>query len=157
SPAEPGHGEMRVGSCREGDLFGEMALFADEPRSATVRAEEPGRVLRLPRERFLALMRQVPALSLAVAETLSRRLRTANVARAETEAFVARHVEEALALLPAPRRDAVLAASLLEAPTAEALASVCGEEPAGAGAGRATPGLGVPRPGAAPRPRLGPG
>jgi CRP-like cAMP-binding protein/di/tricarboxylate transporter len=151
SPAEPGHGEMRVGSCREGDLFGEMALFADEPRSATVRAEEPGRVFGLPRERFLALMRQVPALSLAVAETLSRRLRTANVARAETEAFVARHVEEALALLPTPRRDAVLAASLLEAPTTQALASVFGEEAAAVAAGLAALGLDDPRTGAATR------
>ena len=128
--AEPGDApvETRVGSCREGDLFGEMALFTEEPRSATVRAETPARVLRLPRERFLDLVRQAPALSLAIAATLSRRLRSANLARAEGEEFVARRVEAALAALPTARREATLTASLLERPTLAVLAALFGPE-----------------------------
>ncbi|HEY3523097.1 MAG TPA: MFS transporter [Candidatus Limnocylindrales bacterium] len=40
-----------------GDLFGERGLLLGRPRSATVRAEEPGSLVRLDREAFLALVR----------------------------------------------------------------------------------------------------
>src|SRR5262249_32232902 len=102
--------------------------FTEEPRSATVRAEERATVLRLSRERLLALVRQVPALSLAIVETLSRRLQTANLARAEGEAFLARHLAEAPAGLSPRAREAGLTASLLEEPTAEALAVLFGPD-----------------------------
>src|SRR6185503_13069033 len=42
---------VRVGTFATGDLFGEMALFTGEPRSATIRAERPSTILQLPRER----------------------------------------------------------------------------------------------------------
>jgi CRP-like cAMP-binding protein/di/tricarboxylate transporter len=106
---------LRVGTLEPGDLFGEMALFTGEPRSATIVAERPCTVLQLPRDRFLVLVRREPTISLAIVSTLSERLRSANQARVEHAGFVAAAIDQALGRLPADRRDAVLEASLLEA------------------------------------------
>jgi Cyclic nucleotide-binding domain len=67
-------GENRVAVLGTGDPVGEMALLTNSPRSATIRAETDGELLRLDRARFLSLMRQEPDVALAIAATLSRRL-----------------------------------------------------------------------------------
>ena len=69
-------GETRVALLGAGAPVGEMALLTNAPRSATIRAESDGELLRLDRARFLALMRQEPDVLLAIAATLSRRLQT---------------------------------------------------------------------------------
>jgi di/tricarboxylate transporter len=66
--------EHRVAVLGGGDPVGEMALLTNSPRSATIRAETDGELLRLDRARFLSLMRQEPDVALAIAATLSRRL-----------------------------------------------------------------------------------
>jgi DASS family divalent anion:Na+ symporter len=66
--------EKRVAVLGAGDPVGEMALLTSSPRSATIRAETDGDLLRLDRARFLSLMRQEPEVALAIAATLSRRL-----------------------------------------------------------------------------------
>jgi DASS family divalent anion:Na+ symporter len=104
----------RVDGLEPGDFFGEMALLTGEPRSATVRAEAPSRVLRLDRERFEALVRQQPSSFLAIARGLSRRLAAANRMRLVEEQALVAGVEAALARLPPERRQAALEASLLE-------------------------------------------
>jgi len=43
-------GDIRVGSIREADVFGESALFQNQRRIATVRAETPMRVLEFRRQ-----------------------------------------------------------------------------------------------------------
>jgi CRP-like cAMP-binding protein/di/tricarboxylate transporter len=106
----------RVDGLEPGDFFGEMALLTGEPRSATVRAEAPSRVLRLERQRFEALVREQPSSFLAIARGLSRRLASANRMRLVEEQALAAGVEVALERLPAERREAVLEASLLEDP-----------------------------------------
>lgn len=58
-----------------GDFFGEMALFDDEPRSATVTAQGDVEVLSLERDRFHSLVRQRPGILMEVCATLVRRLR----------------------------------------------------------------------------------
>ena len=105
---------LRMGTLEPGDLFGEMALFTGEPRSATIVAEQPCTVLQLPRDRFLVLVHREPTISLAIVSTLSERLRSANQARVEHAGFVIAAIDQALGRLPADRRDAVLEASLLE-------------------------------------------
>jgi CRP-like cAMP-binding protein len=67
--------ERRINSLGPGDHFGEMALLTDDTRSATVRAESDGEVLRLDREAFLQLLDDDPQVGRAVAAALARRLR----------------------------------------------------------------------------------
>jgi CRP-like cAMP-binding protein len=60
-----------------GDYFGEMALFDDGPRSATVTAIDEVEVLVLQRDRFHSLVRQRPSMLMEVCATLVRRVREA--------------------------------------------------------------------------------
>jgi CRP-like cAMP-binding protein/di/tricarboxylate transporter len=121
---EPDSGaSRRIDSLGPGDFFGEMALLTGEPRSATIRAEMPSRVLRLDRERFETLVRAQPSSFLAIARVLSRRLSTANRMRLVEEQALAAGVESSLDRLPAERREAVLEASLLEHPAELAILS----------------------------------
>lgn len=68
-------GERLVNTIGPGHYVGELALLVDQPRSATIRAESAGEVLRLDRDRFLRLLGEDPAAAKAVATTLARRLR----------------------------------------------------------------------------------
>jgi DASS family divalent anion:Na+ symporter len=114
---EPESGaSRRIDGLGPGDFFGEMALLTGEPRSATIRAEMPSRVLRLDRERFEALVRGQPSSFLAIARVLSRRLAAANRVRLVEEQALAAGVEASLERLPPERRETVLEASLLEEP-----------------------------------------
>jgi len=58
-----------------GDFFGEMALFDDAPRSASVKALSQVRILALGRNDFLRLLARSPDLALSVIQELTRRLR----------------------------------------------------------------------------------
>lgn len=61
-----------------GDFFGEMSLLDDEPRSATLVASEPSRLLVLSRADFRAHIQRHPKTALRVLTELSRRLRRAD-------------------------------------------------------------------------------
>jgi CRP-like cAMP-binding protein len=58
-----------------GDFFGEMALFDDEPRSATCLAETACALLALDRNRLFSLIEQMPQIGLAICKTMTQRLR----------------------------------------------------------------------------------
>jgi CRP/FNR family transcriptional regulator/CRP/FNR family cyclic AMP-dependent transcriptional regulator len=62
---------------RAGDFFGEMSLLDGEPRSATVLAETPLRLLVIGRRNFLDLFEKVPGMTQVLLATLSRRVRVA--------------------------------------------------------------------------------
>jgi len=64
---------LRKMTARE--FFGEMALLDGEMRSATVRAVDRVRLLRLSRDAVLQIMEEQPAIAIAICQTLSRRLR----------------------------------------------------------------------------------
>lgn len=61
-----------------GDFFGEMSLLDDEPRSATLVAAEPARLLVLSRRDFQAHIQAHPRTALRVLRELSQRLRRAD-------------------------------------------------------------------------------
>jgi CRP-like cAMP-binding protein len=75
--------DSRVAMLGPGDWFGEMSIVDVQPRSATVRAIAPSRLLRITAKDLDALYRfDLKAYSLIVlnlARELSRRLRVANV------------------------------------------------------------------------------
>ncbi len=61
-----------------GDFFGEMSLLDDEPRSATVIADDRSRLLVLSRHEFRSHIEGHPRTALRVLTELSRRLRRAD-------------------------------------------------------------------------------
>ena len=61
-----------------GDVFGELAIFAGERRSATVRTVEPSAAVVLAAEDVMAILRTSPEASLGMTVTLANRLRAAN-------------------------------------------------------------------------------
>src|SRR5262249_20098817 len=68
-------GKSRV--LRPGDFFGEMALLDGGPRSATITATTPARVIRLPRRAFVKAVEEDPQVALAVMAVLAARVRRA--------------------------------------------------------------------------------
>lgn len=56
------HEEQRLAILRDGDYFGEMAFYRDEPRAATVRTLVPSVFLSLRRDEMLKTMNDVRAL-----------------------------------------------------------------------------------------------
>ncbi|HTM19444.1 MAG TPA: cyclic nucleotide-binding domain-containing protein, partial [Kofleriaceae bacterium] len=75
-----GAGDSRrvLGELGRGELFGEMALFEDDLRSATVVATTRTRLGRIERADFEELVEEVPGIALAVCRVLSRRVRDLN-------------------------------------------------------------------------------
>jgi CRP/FNR family cyclic AMP-dependent transcriptional regulator len=61
-----------------GDFFGEMSLLDNEPRSATVIADAPSRLLVLSRRDFETHLESHPRTALRVLQEVSRRLRRAD-------------------------------------------------------------------------------
>lgn len=61
-----------------GSVLGELALLDGGPRTATVTAKGELVTLTIPAARFRKLLRAEPALAVAIAEELARRLRAAD-------------------------------------------------------------------------------
>ena len=70
--------EIRLAVLREGDFFGEMALFETDVRSATVRPLGDVRVLTVDRKMFLRRLHDDPSLAFMIMQRMSRRLRELN-------------------------------------------------------------------------------
>jgi CRP/FNR family transcriptional regulator, cyclic AMP receptor protein len=68
-----------IGHLGVGDVFGEMSLIDDEPRSATIVADERTEVALLSRGDFRAQIRRNPDIALNLMKILSGRLRVAHV------------------------------------------------------------------------------
>lgn len=76
-PDEEGH-EIVVAVEREGAVFGELALFDDAPRSATVTALEEMQVVVLAREDFLRTLERSPRATREILRLLARTVRRAS-------------------------------------------------------------------------------
>jgi len=67
--------EVRLAVIGEGDVFGEMALFEREARSATVRALGDLRVFTVDKRTFLRRIHQDPSLAFRILQKMSYRIR----------------------------------------------------------------------------------
>jgi CRP-like cAMP-binding protein len=67
--------EDRLGLLGPGAVFGEMAIFEREVRSATIRAVEDARVLTIDRRTFLRRVQEDPSLAFHILRSLSGRVR----------------------------------------------------------------------------------
>ena len=77
-----GHARVEVSPRKRsrlgpGQYFGEMSLLDGGPRSASVVAETPLRLLVIKRRNFSTLLREAPELAQNLMTTLSRRVRHA--------------------------------------------------------------------------------
>lgn len=72
-------GEETLATLRPMEFFGEMAVFDNDVRSATVKAITPAVFLVVHRERFNQLMRESEEIGLQVIRVLSSRLRAVNI------------------------------------------------------------------------------
>jgi signal transduction histidine kinase len=61
-----------------GEVVGEMALLEERPRSASMVALEPVRLLCIDRDEFHNLLSKAPSIGMSLLETLSARLRTSD-------------------------------------------------------------------------------
>jgi CRP/FNR family transcriptional regulator, cyclic AMP receptor protein len=66
--------ERELRTMGPGEAFGEMALFNNRPRSATITATEPTECLALHQLDFLDELRKAPELAIRLLDTLSQRL-----------------------------------------------------------------------------------
>lgn len=73
----------KVAELQPGTYFGELALFEDVPRNATVTAKTPTVCLAFRRWDFLAELREEPTMALQMLATTIRRLRETTAALAE--------------------------------------------------------------------------
>jgi CRP-like cAMP-binding protein len=69
--------DNRMVSLRAGDFFGEMSLIDGGPRSATVTASTPMKLLVIGHREFWSLLNAAPQLSAKIMRALSERLRKA--------------------------------------------------------------------------------
>lgn len=92
-------GGMEIAELKAGGHFGEMGLIDNAPRSATVRATEPTRVMVVTRAELMGLMRREPVLAVKLlwsfVQVLSDRLRATNaeLSEARQELAIAQAVQ----------------------------------------------------------------
>ena len=67
--------EVQIDNMSKGDYFGEMALFENQPRSATCKAENETRLLVLHQREFAEAVQEYPQIALQICQELSRRIR----------------------------------------------------------------------------------
>lgn len=64
-----------LGTLDHGQVFGELSLLDDQPRSATISALEPCSVIIVPIWDFRAALRENPSMALSLMMALSQRIR----------------------------------------------------------------------------------
>jgi len=78
--------EVHLTTLGEGDVFGEIALFQREVRTATVRALGEVRVLTVDKRTFMSRMHTDPSLAYRILQKMSNRIRELSAELAELKA-----------------------------------------------------------------------
>ena len=119
-----------IGRIHALEVFGELALLTDEPRSASIVAVTPIRVWGLPRNRFDALLRSEPDLMLHLSAAIGLELARTRRALGELQRELDEWITERLAALEPEERELVEAAALFECPPLRVLAHLLRAEAA---------------------------
>ncbi|MEO8509059.1 MAG: SLC13 family permease [Betaproteobacteria bacterium] len=132
-----GTAERRVAGSRIGliappEVFGELALLTDQPRSSSVVALTPIRVWVLPQNRVQMLLRAEPELLFDMSRAIGMDLAKARHALGEVQRELDQWVMERMAALPPEQRSLVEAVALFEAVPRRVLARLAGMADAGA-------------------------
>ena len=67
--------EIEIDRMRNGEYFGEMALFGDTVRSVSIRTEKPSDFMVLYKQEFKEIVREYPQIALEICKVLSSRIR----------------------------------------------------------------------------------
>jgi CRP-like cAMP-binding protein len=70
--------ELVINEMHVGDCFGELALLTGQPRSTGAVANEPSKVIWIPRQRFLRELESEPQLMRQVLQTTAKRLQVSS-------------------------------------------------------------------------------
>ena len=73
--AESDGKELRLRTMGPTNFFGEMALFEEAVRTATIRATKPTRVLTIDKKNFLGGIHEDPSLAYRMVQMMSHRIR----------------------------------------------------------------------------------
>lgn len=68
----------KVGEVLQDEIFGAMAVFTGEQRSATVKAATDCSVLAVPKDEFITLIQSHPQTTMTLIENMARSIRTLN-------------------------------------------------------------------------------
>jgi len=71
-------GQVVVATPGPNEIVGEMAILADVPRVATVRAKDRLVALRIPKEQFMRMVREFPNIAISIMRELAHRVDTTN-------------------------------------------------------------------------------
>ncbi|MBN2061398.1 MAG: Crp/Fnr family transcriptional regulator [Deltaproteobacteria bacterium] len=74
----PNGKEVILNTLKEGDYFGEVSVFDQQPHSATIMTETDSEFLAISRETFKEMIMKYPEISLKMLKEMSMRLRAAN-------------------------------------------------------------------------------
>ena len=119
--AVAGYGDSKVLTrIPPGELFGEMAVFDHQPRSASAVAEEATSVYFIERTEFEDLLNKIPHLSASLVRDISRRLRQFNreVLESERLSLVGRFASSIVHDLKNPLNIIGISADMAAMPTA---------------------------------------
>ncbi|MDZ4870591.1 MAG: cyclic nucleotide-binding domain-containing protein [Alphaproteobacteria bacterium] len=72
------NGDVVVASLGANNIVGEMSLLCEMPRTATVTAAEPLDTLRIKKDQFFGLLRDLPQMTLEIMRELAVRLNNVN-------------------------------------------------------------------------------
>ena len=89
-----GSAEIAVATLGEGQVFGEMGLIEDRPRSATIKADSLLKTRVIDRDRFNELLKENPSVLIPIMKSLFERLRQASDMLAERAVASESGVEE---------------------------------------------------------------
>ncbi|HJU19599.1 MAG TPA: cyclic nucleotide-binding domain-containing protein [Stellaceae bacterium] len=76
--AETPAGPMVLATLGANEIVGEMAIFLDVPRTATVRAKDRLVALRISKEPFLRMVREFPSMAVSIMRELAHRIEAMN-------------------------------------------------------------------------------
>lgn len=84
---EFGESSSTVAQLKESEVFGEMAMLCETPRTASIRASGELRTLLFEREGMLRLLREFPEMAIEMSRSLAHRLErtTTELARLRSE------------------------------------------------------------------------
>lgn len=71
-------GPVTVATLGANDIFGEIAILCNVPRSATVRAKNRLITLRIAKEPFMRMVREFPNMAVSIMQELAHRLEATN-------------------------------------------------------------------------------